>query len=77
MKYALNLGEDGRVLSAAFTNKFTLADGVIVKDLPGGQITEYRYVDGGYIHDPLPAPERPEPEPTAEEILSVLLGVRE
>lgn len=60
MEYALNLAEDGRILSATFT-KYATADAVQVDKLPEGNIVDYRYVDGGYIHDPLPEPEQPEP----------------
>lgn len=56
MKYALNLAEDGRILSATFP-KFAPADAVTVGELPEGNIAEYRYVDGEFIHDPVPVPE--------------------
>lgn len=74
MKYALNLSDEGRVLSATF-EKYATANAVIVDKLPEGNISEYRYVDGEYIHDPLPEPEPTEPEPTADDILNALLGV--
>ena len=62
-KYALNLGDDGRILSATF-ERFAPTGAVIVAELPQGDITEYRFVDGGYVHEPLPpAPETPK-EPT-------------
>lgn len=64
--YALNLAEDGRILSATYP-QYAPADAVIVEALPEGDISEYRYVDGEYIHDPLPEPEQPEqPEPETE-----------
>lgn len=53
MKYALNLAEDGRILSATY-EEFAPADAVIVEALPEGDIYEYRYVDGEYVHDPIP-----------------------
>lgn len=53
MKYALNLAEDGRILSATY-EEFAAADAVIVDELPEGNIADYRYVDGKYIHDPIP-----------------------
>ena len=62
MKYALNLAEDGRVLSATYP-QYAPADAVTVDVLPEGDIYEYRYVDGAFIHDPLP--EQPEPETPA------------
>lgn len=57
--YALNLGDDGRILSATYP-EYAPEDAVTVDALPEGDISEYRYVDGEFIHDPLP---EPEPEP--------------
>lgn len=74
MKYALNLAEDGRILSVTF-EKYASADAVLVDELPEGNVSDYRYVDGEFIHDPLPEPEQPEVETTADDILNALLGV--
>lgn len=76
MKYALNLAADGRILSASYP-KYAPADAVIVEALPEGNIYEYRFVNGEYVHDPLPEPEQPEAEVTAEDVLNALLGVTE
>lgn len=58
--YSLNLGKDNRVLSVC-----PCLDGQtyenIVNSFPDGDVTEYRYVDGEFIHDPEP---KPEPDPT-------------
>lgn len=72
-KYALNLGLDGRILSATY-EQFAVEGMPIVEALPEGDISDYRYVDGEYIHDPLPKPE-PVVEPTTDEILNAMLGV--
>lgn len=63
--YALNLDTDGRILSACvclegfeYTN--------IVETLPEGDISNYKYINGEYVYDPLPEPE-PEPEPQGAE----------
>ena len=62
MKYALNLAEDNRILSAWVVLPNGKYDGMpIVEELPEGNLPEYRYIDGEYIHDPLPEPEQPEP----------------
>lgn len=53
MKYALNLAEDGRILSATF-EKFAPADAVLVGQLPEGNIADYLYQNGEYVYDPLP-----------------------
>ena len=74
MKYALNLAEDGRVLSVTF-EKYAPEDAIKVEELPEGNVADYRYVDGEFIYDPIPEPEQPEPGPTAEDILNALLGV--
>ena len=59
-KYALNLAEDGRVLSATF-EKYAPPDAVLVDELPEGNLSDYRWQDGAFVYDPLPEPE-PEPE---------------
>ena len=76
MKYALNIGEDNRILSATF-EKFATQAMPIVSTLPDGDITDYLYVNSEYIYDPLPKPPEPEPQPTSDEILDALLGVTE
>ena len=72
--YALNLGENNRILSATYA-KFAVPGQPIVDTIPKGNINDYRFVNGGYIYDPLPVPPEPTPEPSAEEILNALLGV--
>ena len=56
MKYALNLAEDGRILSATY-EEYASPENVLVDELPEGDISEYLYVGGQYVHDPLPIPE--------------------
>lgn len=72
--YSLNLSEDNRVLSACvclelfeYTN--------VVDTLPEGDISDYKYIDGEYVYDPLPEPEPQPVEPTADDVLDVLLGI--
>ena len=60
--YALNIAEDGRILSATYP-QYAPADAVKVDVLPDGDISDYLYVDGQYIYDPLPEPEQPDPAP--------------
>lgn len=76
MKYALNLADDGRILSATY-EKYAPAGAVLVDALPEGDISEYLYVSGAYVHDPLPEPEPVESEPTTDDVLNALLGVSE
>ena len=76
MKYALKLGNSGRILSATY-EQFAAPGQPIVDTLPDGNISDYRFVNNGYIYDPLPVPPTPTPQPSADEILDVLLGVSE
>lgn len=62
MASALCLYEDNRIHSAWKVLPNGNYDGMpIVETLPDGDISEYRYIDGQYIHDPLPKPEPVEP----------------
>lgn len=64
--YALNLGDGGRILSACVVLSIGNYEGMPqVGSLPEGDISDYRYLGGEYVYDPLPEPEPPEPEPTA------------
>ena len=72
--YSLNLDTDNRILSACvclecfeYTN--------IVDTLPDGDVSDYRYVDGEYVYDPLPEPEPQPKEPTADDVLDALPGI--
>ena len=80
MKYALNLDLDGRILSASVVFETDLEDrydnvadelpeGNIVDGLPEGNIVDYKYIEGEYVHDPLPVPEDPEEQPSQLDIL--------
>lgn len=76
MRYALNLAEDGRILSVTY-EKYASEGMPIVEELPEGNVADYRYVNGEYVYDPLPVPEPPAVEPTADDVLNALLGVTE
>ena len=52
MNYALNLADDGRVLSATYP-QYAPADAVLVDALPEGDISQYIYRDGEFIYDPI------------------------
>lgn len=79
--YVLNLNpETNRILSAGIMPK-PPAGAVLVDTLPDGDITDYLYVDGAYVYDPLPEPEPVEPVPsdserieTLEQQMSALMG---
>ena len=78
--YALNLSDDGRILSVTYP-EYAPEDAVIIDTLPDGDITDYLHIDGAFVYDPLPVPV---PEPTPEErvaelesLLDLLLGVND
>ena len=66
-KYALNLAEDGRVLSVTF-EKYALVGSVLVDSLPDGNLSDYRWQNDVFVLDPLPTP-APDPEPTQLDII--------
>lgn len=82
--YALNLSESRRVLSATF-RKYAPSGAVFVNELPDGNISDYLYIDGSFVYDPLPKQETADEIPTTEqrvtdleEAMSLLLsGVTE
>ena len=53
MKYALNLNEDGRILSATY-EQYATERAVLVEELPEGNVTDHLYIDGEYVYAPLP-----------------------
>ena len=59
-KYSLNLGENGRIMSVCVCLEGQKYENV-VDSFPDGDVTNYRYKNGEFIHDPLPKPEPPEP----------------
>lgn len=74
--YALHLNDDSRIHSACVVlpNR-DYGDVPIVDELPDGNLSDYLYVNGEYIYDPLPEPEPPEPSepvPTPEERIAQL-----
>lgn len=56
MMFALNISDDGRILSATL-DKFGHQSWPRMDVLPDGDISEYRLVNGKYVHDPLPVDE--------------------
>ena len=71
MKYALNLSEDGRILSATYP-QYAPQDAVLVDALPEGNISDYLYINGEFVHDPLPIPEESETGVSQEERIAAL-----
>lgn len=73
MMIMLNLGEDGRVLSTSVCRDDAQGAKIVPRELlPDGDVTQYRYVNGAFVYDPLPEPEPEAPAPTAEERIAAL-----
>ena len=70
--YSLNLAEDNRILSVCVCFEGIEYNNV-VDSFPDGDITDYKYIDGSYVYDPLPKPQTA--EPTAKELLNIILGI--
>lgn len=70
-RYALTLAKDGRIMQVTY-ECFANDTMVLVEKIPEEDTYEYRYMDGEYIHDPLP---QPVAEPATDEILNAMLGV--
>lgn len=84
LQYALNIAEDGRILSATFP-QYASADAKMVVGLPEGNITEYIYHDViedgeiiGYYYDYVPIPEEDtETEENTEDLVLEILADHE
>lgn len=72
--YSLNLDADNRILSACVCLKGSEYKDV-VNTLPDGSISDYKYINGEYVYDPLPKPEPQPEEPTTDDVLNALLGI--
>ena len=72
--YNLNLDADNRILSACVClGDFEYKN--VVDTLPDGSISDYKYINGEYVYDPLPKPEPQPEEPTTDDVLNALLGI--
>lgn len=72
--YSLNLDTDNRILSACVCLEGFEYEN-IVDTLPKGDISNYKYIGGEYVYDPLPEPEPQPEEPTTDDVLNALLGI--
>lgn len=73
MASALCLYKDNRIHSAWKVLPNGNYDGMpIVDNLPDGDITDYLYLDGDYVYDPLPVAEPEPPVPTLESRVETL-----
>ena len=63
-RYGLVLDEENRIIDAP-VQRYAPESAIIVDKLPDGDFRDYLYIDGAYVHDPLPKPEAPDPAPSA------------
>ena len=71
--YAITIDTDNRILRAT-TEQFATESDILVEALPEGDISDYKYINNEYVYDPLPKPDPELQEPTADELLDILLG---
>ena len=71
MRYKLNVAEDGRILSATF-ERFGTEEMPAVDELPKGELTDYRYLVGEYVYDPVGDDPEEDPKPTLDERITEL-----
>lgn len=67
MNYAIKLDADGRILFAT-KPKYADDEMIFVDALPPGDITEYRVINGEYVHDPLPVEVVEKPQSIEEQV---------
>lgn len=72
--YSLNLAEDNRILSVCVCLAGQTYNNII-DTLPDNDITDYKYINGEFIYEPLPKPIQPQ-EPTIDDIINTLLGIK-
>ena len=67
MNFVLHLNKNKRIQSATtaqFASVYPPDSIVYVESLPEGDISEYLYIDGEYVHSPRPQPAPVTPVPT-------------
>lgn len=73
IRYAVNIDDKKRVQRITY-EKYKDEESIVTDTIPEGNASDYKYIDGSYIYDPLPNPEPAPQEPTAEELLNIILG---
>lgn len=68
--YALNLDADKRILSACTVLSVGNYDSMPkVNTLPEGDITDYKFIGGEYVYEPLPKLEEPKEQASQLDVL--------
>lgn len=70
MGYSLKLNDEKRIMFVT-DDKYASEDMVNVESFPEGDVYEYQYIDGEFVHNPLPKPEAIPTE--AEDILAMMI----
>lgn len=71
------IDDTNRITAASSTHH--CGEGEIEVEIPEevwvNGIHNHKYDNGEFVYEPIPEPEQPEPETTAEDVLNALLGV--
>ena len=68
--YVLNLDKHNRILSACVMLGTGNYRGMpIVNALPEGDVTDYKYIAGEYVYEPIPESEEPEAQPSQLDVI--------
>lgn len=74
IRYAVNIDDEKRVQRITY-EKYKDAESIVTDTIPEGNASDYKYIDGSYVYDPLPKPEPTKPqEPTGDDLWDILLG---
>ena len=76
-KYAIRCNPETKRIESATYEIFGDSNDFITTILPENKISDYLLINNEYIYDPLPEPEPPPYEPTADDLMDILLGVSE
>lgn len=71
MTYAIKIAPTGRIMSATYA-AYAQPDMIRTDTLPDGDVTEYIYEDGNFVHAPEPKGEEPTQTNTIEERMATV-----
>lgn len=68
IRYAINIDDKKRVQRITY-EKYKDEKSIVTDTIPEGNASDYKYIDGSYVYDPLPKPEpQPKPDPSPTEL---------
>lgn len=65
IRYAVNIDDKKRIQRITY-EKYKDEESIVTDTIPEGNASDYKYIDGSYVYDPLPKPD-PKPEPQGAE----------